>query len=85
MLYDEQVFEDFKKKVNELGFDKVYKMSAATRDNVKDVIKEAARMLQDIPVQTLLFLMKKDIFQKIRNLLMKLELNQMKMVQILIL
>ena len=53
MLYDEQVFEDFKKKVNELGFDKVYKMSAATRDNVDAVIKEAARMLQDIPVTDL--------------------------------
>ena len=53
MLYDEQVFEDFKKKVNELGFDKVYKMSAATRDNVDVVIKEAARMLQDIPVTDL--------------------------------
>ena len=54
MLYDEQVFEDFKKKVNELGFDKVYKMSAATRDNVDAVIKEAARMLQDIPVTDLI-------------------------------
>lgn len=53
MLYDEQVFEDFKKKVNELGFDKVYKMSAATRDNVDAVIKEAARMLKDIPVTDL--------------------------------
>lgn len=54
MLYDEQVFEDFKKKVNELGFDKVYKMSAATRENVDAVIKEAARMLQDIPVTDLI-------------------------------
>ncbi len=54
MLYDEQVFEDFKKKVNELGFDKVYKMSAATRENVDAVIKGAARMLQDIPVTDLI-------------------------------
>lgn len=54
MLYDEQVFGDFKKKVNELGFDKVYKMSAATRENVDAVIKEAARMLQDIPVTDLI-------------------------------
>ena len=54
MLYDEQVFEDFKKKVNELGFDKVYKTSAATRENVDAVIKEAARMLQDIPVTDLI-------------------------------
>lgn len=54
MLYDEDVYEDFKKKVNELGFDKVYKMSAATREGVDVVIKEAARMLQDIPVTDLI-------------------------------
>ena len=53
MLYDELVFEDFKKKVNELGFDKVFKMSAATRDGVDDVIKEAARMLKEIPITEL--------------------------------
>ena len=50
MLYDESIFEDFKKKVNELGFDKVYKMSAATREGVDVVIKEAARMLKEIPI-----------------------------------
>ena len=38
MLYDELVFEDFKKKVNELGFDKVFKMSAATKSGVEEVI-----------------------------------------------
>ena len=53
MLYDEQVFEDFKKKVNELGYDKVFKMSAATRDGVDAVIREAARMLQEIPLTDL--------------------------------
>lgn len=53
MLYDEQVYEDFKKKVNELGFDKVFKMSAATREGVDAVIKEAARMLKDIPITEL--------------------------------
>ena len=50
MLYDDEIFEDFKKKVNELGFDKVYKMSAATREGVDVVIKEAARMLKEIPI-----------------------------------
>ncbi|WP_195971328.1 GTPase ObgE [Clostridium thermobutyricum] len=50
LLYDEEVFEDFKKKVNELGYNTVFKMSAATRDNVDAVIKEAARMLKDIPI-----------------------------------
>lgn len=53
MLYDEEIFENFKKKVNEMGFDKVFKMSAATRDGVDAVIKEAARMLQSIPVKEL--------------------------------
>ena len=60
MLYDELVFEDFKKKVNELGFDKVFKMSAATRQGVDDVIayvsellREAGRMLTEIPVMDL--------------------------------
>ena len=50
MLFDEKVFEDFKKKVNDLGYDKVFKMSAATREGVDEVIKEAARMLQEIPI-----------------------------------
>ncbi|MGL4772464.1 MAG: GTPase ObgE [Clostridium sp.] len=53
ILFDETVFEDFKKKVNELGYDKVFKMSAATRDGVDQVIREAARMLKDIPITDL--------------------------------
>ena len=53
MLYDEEVFEDFKKKVNELGFDKVFKMSAATKAGVDEVIKEAGKMLTEIPIMDL--------------------------------
>ncbi len=53
MLYDEEVYEDFKKKVNELGFDKVYKMSAATKSGVDTIIKEAGRMLSEIPITEL--------------------------------
>ena len=53
MLYDEEAFEDFKKKVNELGFDKVFKMSAATKSGVDEVIKEAGKMLTEIPVMEL--------------------------------
>jgi GTPase len=53
MLYDEEIFESFKKKVNELGFDKVYKMSAATKQGVEVIIKEAARMLTEIPITEL--------------------------------
>lgn len=50
MLYDENIFLEFKKKVNELGYDKVFKMSAATRDGVDEVIKAAAEMLKNIPI-----------------------------------
>ena len=53
MLYDEEVYEEFKKKVNELGFDKVYKMSAATKSGVDTIIKEAGRMLSEIPITEL--------------------------------
>lgn len=53
MLYDEEIYEDFKKKVNELGFDKVYKMSAATKSGVETIIKEAGRMLSEIPITEL--------------------------------
>ncbi|MCS6132093.1 GTPase ObgE [Clostridium botulinum] len=53
LLYDDEVFEEFERKVKEFGFAKVYKMSAATRDGVDEVIKEAARMLKEIPVKEL--------------------------------
>ena len=53
MLYDESIYEDFKKKVEELGYAKVFKMSAATNDGVDAVMKEAARMLKEIPVKEL--------------------------------
>ena len=53
MLYDESVYEEFKKKVEELGYTKVFKMSAATSEGVEAVIKEAARMLKDIPIREL--------------------------------
>ena len=53
MLYDEEVYENFKKKVNELGFDKVYKMSAATKQGVEEIIKEAGRMLSESPIKDL--------------------------------
>ncbi|WP_252254454.1 GTPase ObgE [Clostridium sp. ZBS12] len=53
LLYDDEVFEEFERKVKELGFAKVYKMSAATRDGVDEVIKESARMLKEIPVKEL--------------------------------
>lgn len=53
MLYDEKVFEDFKNELNKMGYDKVFKISAATREGVDDLIKEAARTLSKIPVKDL--------------------------------
>lgn len=53
MLYDEEVFEEFKKKINEMGYDKVFKMSGATYEGVEAVVKEAARMLKEIPITEL--------------------------------
>ncbi|AYF54486.1 GTPase ObgE [Clostridium botulinum C] len=50
MLYDEEIFENFKKEVNKMGFDKVFKISAATRAGVDDLIKEVTRMLSTIPI-----------------------------------
>jgi GTP-binding protein len=53
MLYDESIFDDFKRKVQEMGFDKVFKMSAATNEGVDAVMKEASRILKNIPVKEL--------------------------------
>lgn len=53
MLYDEKVFENFKNELNKMGYDKVFKISAATREGVDDLIKEAARILSTIPVKDL--------------------------------
>lgn len=53
MLYDDEIFEDFKKKVNELGYDKVFKISGATNVGVEELLKEAAQVLSTIPVQDL--------------------------------
>lgn len=53
VLQDEEVFEKFKAEVNKLGYNHVYKMSAATRQGIDEVVKEAARMLSTIPVTDL--------------------------------
>jgi GTP-binding protein len=50
MLFDEQIFEDFKKKVGELGYDRVMKISAATRHGVDELMKAAAELLSTIPI-----------------------------------
>ncbi len=53
MLYDDEVFESFKSKVKELGYDKIFKISGATKAGVEELLKEASRMLSTIPVQDL--------------------------------
>jgi len=50
MLEDDSKFEDFKNKVNALGYDKVFKISAATNQGVDELMKEAGRLLSTIPV-----------------------------------
>lgn len=50
MLFDDEVFVAFEKKVKELGYDRVIKISAATNQGVEELMKEAARLLSTIPV-----------------------------------
>ncbi|MEW9096667.1 MAG: GTPase ObgE [Clostridiaceae bacterium] len=50
MLVDEEVFEDFKRKVEKLGYKQVFKISAGTNQGLKELIKESARILSTIPV-----------------------------------
>jgi len=50
MLYDEEIFNNFKAKLNELGYTNIFKISAATHEGIEGLMKEAARMLTTIPV-----------------------------------
>lgn len=50
MLYDDKLFESFKNKVGKLGYNKVFKISAATKKGIKELMQEAAKMLASIPV-----------------------------------
>ncbi|WP_027632447.1 GTPase ObgE [Clostridium hydrogeniformans] len=53
MLYDEETFKNFESKVREMGYDKIFKISAATGEGVEPLLKEAARLLSEIPVTDL--------------------------------
>ncbi|MDT8715288.1 GTPase ObgE [Clostridium sp. 19966] len=53
MLFDDEVFENFKKKLKEMGYDKIYKISAASRQGVDELMKAAAELLSTIPVTEL--------------------------------
>ena len=53
MLYDESVYENFKKAVQEMGYNKVFKMSAATSQGIETVMQEASKLLKEIPLTDL--------------------------------
>ena len=53
MLYDESVYENFEKAVKEMGYDKVFKMSAATSQGIESVMQEASKLLKEIPLTDL--------------------------------
>ncbi|SMC19055.1 GTP-binding protein [Clostridium acidisoli DSM 12555] len=50
MCFDDDAFETFKAKVNEMGYKHVFKISAATTQGVDELLKEAARQLSQIPI-----------------------------------
>ncbi len=53
MLYDESIFENFKAKLDEMGYKNIFKISAATNEGVEALMKEAGRVLSTIPVTEL--------------------------------
>jgi len=53
MLFDETIFENFKKELEKMGYHKVFKISAATNQGIDELMKEAAELLSTIPVQDL--------------------------------
>ncbi|KAJ48699.1 GTPase CgtA [Clostridium tetanomorphum DSM 665] len=48
ILEDEAVFLEFKEKVEKLGYKDIFKISAATRQGIDELMKEAARVLSTI-------------------------------------
>lgn len=53
LLQDEEIYNDFVRKVNKMGYKNVFKISAATQEGVKELMKETARILTTIPVTDL--------------------------------
>ncbi|MDF2504394.1 GTPase ObgE [Clostridium sp.] len=51
--YDDTNFNTFKEKLNEMGYKNIFKISAATRYGIDDLLKEAAKQLSEIPVTEL--------------------------------
>jgi GTPase len=55
LLYDEEVYEKFKEKLNEMGYKHIFRISGATREGIENLLKAAAEMLSNIPVEELEF------------------------------
>lgn len=55
LLEDESVYEKFKEEVNKLGFNKVFKISAATNQGLEDLMKATAQLLQENPIKEELY------------------------------
>lgn len=53
MLYDDDIYENFKSKLNEMGYERIFKISAASRQGVDELMKAAAELLSKIPVTEL--------------------------------
>ncbi|AGK97049.1 GTPase ObgE [Clostridium pasteurianum] len=51
--YDDTNFNNFKEKLQKMGYKHIFKISAATRFGVDDLLKEAAKQLSEIPVTDL--------------------------------
>ncbi len=50
LLYEKEKLDEFREKVNELGYHDVYAMSAATGEGVEEIMKACATKLQSIPI-----------------------------------
>ena len=53
MLYDEEIFENFKAKLNEMGYKHVFKISGAISEGVEPLLKTVAEVLSQIPLKDL--------------------------------
>ncbi|AOZ75649.1 GTPase [Clostridium pasteurianum] len=53
IAYDDENFNNFKKRLEEMGYKNIFKISAATRQGVDELLKETAKQLSNIPVTEL--------------------------------
>lgn len=53
ICYDDENFKNFKNKLQKMGYKHIFKISAATRQGIDELLKEAAKQLSNIPVTDL--------------------------------